>query len=332
MCFDRPAVVVNLIVRLGACMAYQVHVSTPAGGVLCVMKGAIAFSLDPDRAVFGRVARFSYGVRTLRPFRVEVDRAEKKFWNSAANAFYVRDAFAVLVRKGELLKENDVVNHVVSKKKSTSRDIRLTVHASTSDHPVYVDDAGCHQLAQLDIPMPNPASESANVAIRFGGTEIHVMAVDTLTSRRVETSIAFETSNLETRSAHQPQAARPVLVLQTRYVLKVRSVSTVAIRDRALELIRAHDPECSVLVTPDFDKGLHVLYTGHAERSFCMAARKSLMQLVGSSKQRCHPSSHVVVFLRSNCNIFSWLFLLRDMSCIYFHCRICLVYVCEFDL
>ncbi len=92
--------------------AAGLDVKESATKVHCVMNGAITFAMEPQRAVFGRVARSTYGIRTFRRFRDGVDPDDKRFVDAYGHSF-CKDVFEVLVKKGTLLHENDAARCVV---------------------------------------------------------------------------------------------------------------------------------------------------------------------------------------------------------------------------
>jgi hypothetical protein len=167
----------------------DVVLCVPANGVLAIMKGAILFGLDPNRAILGRMSRYTYGISVCRRAQAD-DLPGKLFSHPRFSEMWCHDIFDVFVKRGQLVKVNEQISHVLEKHRPTDTQACMSILCSDSA-PKYSDDPACQTLALLKLPMLE-SSQYLTVTFLFGGTEIKVTARDNDTGREVDATLSFQ--------------------------------------------------------------------------------------------------------------------------------------------
>lgn len=165
---------------------HRVVVPNEAG--LAVLKGAVLFGHNPN-IISERVAKYSYGIASYEKFDHTIHKNEKK------DNKYCKDVFDVHVKKGTRL----VLNEIQSRREyEPNRDEQTVMEFEfyTSEEekiPKYVTDPGCFYLGTLSVDLPKPVKGKKRgvfVNMIFGGTELHVKAVNKINN--AETSATFD--------------------------------------------------------------------------------------------------------------------------------------------
>ncbi|XP_045205238.2 heat shock 70 kDa protein 12A-like isoform X2 [Mercenaria mercenaria] len=164
----------------------------PEDAGLAVLKGAVIFGHNPVTIV-SRIAKFSYGVRVYRDFQDGVHPNAKKI--CVGGKVKCKDVFASHVKKGQEL----VVGEAQSNQRYTPLEadqmsLIFDIYTSTEENPMYVTDAGCVNVGQLEVEVPDLSGGKERgvwVQMIFGGTEIVVEAKDEKTGKITKSSFDF---------------------------------------------------------------------------------------------------------------------------------------------
>nr|XP_022286343.1 heat shock 70 kDa protein 12A-like [Crassostrea virginica] len=164
------------------------HFLIPDYPELAVLKGAVYFGHIP-KAVSGRFARFTYGVKICRRFRPGEDQESKGIVDD--EELLCHDIFFPIVRRGDEIKAGIGYSCKSKAFKPNQQKLCVTVFVSCDGEPKYIDDEGCKALGTLTI---NPLKESEKYieiehTIYFGETNLIFRAKQCGSHTWVETSI-----------------------------------------------------------------------------------------------------------------------------------------------
>ncbi|PNH04920.1 hypothetical protein TSOC_008971 [Tetrabaena socialis] len=199
-----------------ACMARsELRVVLPPGLVQAI--GPLR--LAPTR-LSARRCRRSYGVGMSRPWTNEdaVSNAASgyptKWWNEDKQTYYAGSVFNRLAKRGELVAVSQVVKMKCSPARRLVKAVPVTLYETPSNEARYYCEPDMRQLAHVTIDLPkdwaskvsdpedypleapslpglSKAEPPVQVEVRFGATELSLVARDLKTGNAVATTISW---------------------------------------------------------------------------------------------------------------------------------------------
>ncbi|MGX5213849.1 Hsp70 family protein [Streptomyces violaceus] len=172
----------------------EVKVVIPQDPAVAVLGGAVHFAYDPS-VIWGRRSKYTYGFGCSMPFRDGVDPVNKRFTNGEGD-IRCNGRFAVMVRRGDLVPVDRVVEDSIKVTKRGARTVDIPLFATFSDEPRYTDEEGCEQMgnvtADVSGSMNLPSSKrKVDIYYAFGGSEIAVETRDRVSGARRKATITF---------------------------------------------------------------------------------------------------------------------------------------------
>lgn len=159
----------------------NMRIITPVDAGTVVLKGAVLFGHKP-MTITSRVCRFTYGVAVGKPFIDGTHPNDKRY--TAGGRVLCRDIFDKYIEAGETVK-NGVMKNCPMPYSGYGRGhttARVRVYRSDVKSPQFVTDKGCVQLGELIVYLPDVEEDEAGgnvqVGMDFGGTELHVEAIE----------------------------------------------------------------------------------------------------------------------------------------------------------
>lgn len=150
----------------------------PAEAGLAVLKGAVLYGHEP-LTIVSRIAKCSYGVRVYRDFIEGTHPPDKKI--TVGKKVKCKDVFAVHVKKGQTLVANEPqLSQRYTALEADQTSLVFDVYTSSEDNPMYVTDASCMYVGQLEVEVSGSAGKDRGVSVKmvYSGTEILVEAKD----------------------------------------------------------------------------------------------------------------------------------------------------------
>ncbi|GIL73635.1 hypothetical protein Vretifemale_3734, partial [Volvox reticuliferus] len=176
----------------------------PADPGAAVVTGAAIYGVLPYM-VTARRCRVSYGIITTRPWTGEdalhaaANGYPEKFWHSEENKYYASDVYTRFVDRGQLVQVDEVVKHTVLPLYDDSTSVNIVLYSTTDNTARYIKSPGMDRHARILLELPRIGSmpqrrhdRKLEVEMRFGGTELALVATDLLTKNSVATSIRFD--------------------------------------------------------------------------------------------------------------------------------------------
>lgn len=171
----------------------RIDILIPSEAQMSVIKGAVLFGHNPTE-IKSRVARKTYGYNTVVEFNAEIHNALKL--KTYDDIDYCGDIFRAFVQQGDEVSIGNVIkrNHTPVEADQTGMDITYYCMDGLPKSVQYTDDPGMQKLANIHVDMPNlegGRDRKVEVSIQFGGTEIHISAIDKLTGNKAATKLDF---------------------------------------------------------------------------------------------------------------------------------------------
>lgn len=164
----------------------------PEDAGLVVLKGAVIFGHNPV-VIVSRIAKFSYGVRIYRDFEDGVHPKSKKIHIGGMDK--CKDVFAIHVKKGqELVVGEAQTNQRYTPLAANQISLIFDIYTCPEENPQYVTDAGCVNIGQLEVEVPNLSGGKERgvwIQMIFGGTEIVVEAKDESSGKITKATFDF---------------------------------------------------------------------------------------------------------------------------------------------
>ncbi|XP_052793875.1 heat shock 70 kDa protein 12A-like [Mya arenaria] len=160
----------------------------PADAGLAVLKGAVIFGHDPS-VIQVRRCRYTYGVRSSKPFKEGVHPESKKFIDDDGDVL-CSDMFDKHVETGQPVEygKSQVAESYCPTSKAATR-MTFEVFASSERDPTFVTEPSCKKLGSLQVDIAGSGTNrSVTVEMSFSGTELHVQAHETRTPDRRTTA------------------------------------------------------------------------------------------------------------------------------------------------
>lgn len=163
----------------------------PTESHVAIVKGAVLYGFDPT-IVQERVAALSYGIgfsTDFDPSKHPESRKQIIDGKARCNGLY-REFIAV----GTRLRTDDICERIV---KPGRKDLKTTtINIYCAPHNVmFLDDPACRKLASIHVELGDcsvVADRQIHVMMKFGGTELHVVATDKVTGEAFDASIDFQ--------------------------------------------------------------------------------------------------------------------------------------------
>ena len=162
----------------------------PKDPELAIVKGAVLFGFQP-RNVKERIAPYTYGVKSVRPFLKDVhDETKcKKFLQKGV--YKCDNLFAKFVEIGMPIRYGEVQGEREFQPLSEeTRNVTIYIYACTERFPEYVTDKGCEKRAKVELELLEyniPLDERIiTVNFMFSDSEITVTAREKHSGNRVD--------------------------------------------------------------------------------------------------------------------------------------------------
>ena len=177
-------------VRAGVKGINEQNIINPTESHVAIVKGAVLYGFDPT-IVQERVAALSYGIGTSTAFDPSKHPESKKQiidGKARCNGLY-----SEFIAVGTKLRTDDVYEKIV---KPGRKDLmRITIKIYCAPHKVmFLDDPACRKLADIHVELGDGsvvADRQIKVRMKFGGTELHVVATDQVTGESFDASVEF---------------------------------------------------------------------------------------------------------------------------------------------
>ena len=159
---------------------YKMKFVFPEKPMLCVVDGAIRYALYKE-FVTERVMKYTYGVligRTLESARkhpnISEEHIEKyKYFDQIEKKYKVRQCFAPFVKKGEIVKHNQVIRRIFGSPQGSC--ITIRVYASTDPNPAVATNLTMVKERKIKIPPSfDKKKDRIRTTFHFGKTSIKV--------------------------------------------------------------------------------------------------------------------------------------------------------------
>ncbi|MER5214140.1 Hsp70 family protein [Streptomyces sp. NPDC002838] len=172
----------------------EVKVLMPQDPAVAVLGGAVHFAYNPA-VIWGRRSKYTYGYECAMPFRDGIDPKGKRFVSEDGDVM-CNDRFKVVVRRGDAVGVDEVVETSLSVIQRSIRTFDIGLLATFSDDPQYIDEEGCERVgavvADVTGSVGRPSSErKLDIYYAFGGTEIAVETRDRVSDVRRKATIEF---------------------------------------------------------------------------------------------------------------------------------------------
>ncbi|PNH04912.1 Heat shock protein 12A, partial [Tetrabaena socialis] len=163
-------------------------VLTPREPGAAIVTGAVLFGRQPTR-LSARRCRCSYGVGTSRPWTSE---------DAVSNAAF-EGVFTRLVKRAELVAVGQVAKKKCAPVLRSQAAIMFTLYDTPSNEARYTGEPDMRQLAHIKLELPkdwastvsDPEDYPLEVEVRFGATELSLVARDMKTGDAVATTITW---------------------------------------------------------------------------------------------------------------------------------------------
>ncbi|XP_052760640.1 heat shock 70 kDa protein 12A-like [Mya arenaria] len=166
----------------------------PLDAGLAVLKGAVIFGHN-KREIVSRIARYSYGLKTVRVFDPEEHPVERMYIDSKRHGKpSVGGCFSKLIKRGDAVEAQNSSEPKSFYPFSHGTGFAAKLYCSSQTIcPRFVDEEGCNFIGQFNVPCLDIFGNvgPANVSLLFGGTEIEARAVLQSTLENVTATFDF---------------------------------------------------------------------------------------------------------------------------------------------
>ena len=170
----------------------NVKVIIPKEAASAVLRGAVCYGHSPT-TISQRVLKYTYGVRGAVPFKEGIHPQSKHFLGAEGPC--CDDIFYKHVEKDQAIEVGDAsVGTTFTPALHNQEIMHLRFYASESKDPVYVDDAGCENIGELDLDIshvPGNLERKVYVSLNFWDTEPHATALVEGTGEKVTARFNF---------------------------------------------------------------------------------------------------------------------------------------------
>lgn len=172
----------------------EVRVLMPQDPAVAVLGGAVHFAYDPA-VIWGRRSKYTYGYECSMSYRDGVDPKGKRHVTEDGEEMCA-DRFRVVVKRGETVRVDEVVDTVLRVTPRSSRVFEIGLFATFSDDPQYTTEDGCEQVGTVTADVTgsigrHPNERMLDIYYAFGGTEIAVETRDRISDVRRKATIEF---------------------------------------------------------------------------------------------------------------------------------------------
>lgn len=178
-------------VRAGVKRINEENIINPTESHVAIVKGAVLYGFNPT-IVQERVAALSYGIgisTDFDPSKHSESRKQIIDGKARCNGLY-----SEFIAVGTKLRTDYAYEKIV---KPGKKDLmRTTIKVFCAPHKVmYLDDRACRKLADIHVELGDGsvvADRQIKVRMKFGGTELHVVATDQVTGESFDASVEFQ--------------------------------------------------------------------------------------------------------------------------------------------
>ena len=166
------------------------NIINPPESHVAIVKGAVLYGFDPT-IVQERVAALSYGIGTSTAFDPSKHpESRKQIIDGKARC---NGLYSEFIAVGTKLRTDDAYEKIV---KPGRKDLmRTTIKIFCAPHKVmFLDDPACRKLADIHVELGDGsvvADREIKIRMKFGGTELHVVATDQVTGESFDASVEF---------------------------------------------------------------------------------------------------------------------------------------------
>lgn len=163
----------------------------PTESHVAIVKGAVLYGFDPT-IVQERVAARSYGIGTSTDFDPSKHpESRKQIIDGKARC---NGLYSEFIAVGTRLRTDDIRERTVKPGRKDMK--RTTIKIYSAPHNVmFLDDPACRMLASIHVELGDGSvveERQIQVRMKFGGTELHVVATDKVTGESFDASVEFQ--------------------------------------------------------------------------------------------------------------------------------------------
>ena len=178
-------------VRAGVKGINEQNIINPPESHVAIVKGAVLYGFNPT-IVQERVAALSYGIGTSTDFDPSKHPESKK--QIIDGKVRCNGLYSEFIAVGTKLRNDGVKEKIV---KPGKKDLmRTTIKIFCAPHKVmFLDDPACRKLADIHVELGDGSvvvDRQIKVRMKFGGTELHVVATDQVTGESFDASVEFQ--------------------------------------------------------------------------------------------------------------------------------------------
>ncbi|KAG2484378.1 hypothetical protein HYH03_016794 [Edaphochlamys debaryana] len=169
-----------------------------------VVKGAVIFGALPS-IISGRRCRLSYGVGVDMEWTSEaaVHAASygypEKYWHTEDECYCAEGCFYEFINRGQLVNVDQVVEHTCCPLYKTQNSVTFPLYSTPINGALYTSAPQMEELAHVTLELPAGWSRNLSkasdyllkVEMRFGATELSLVATDPRTKDAVAVSVAW---------------------------------------------------------------------------------------------------------------------------------------------
>ena len=177
-------------VRAGVKGINEQKIINPPESHVAIVKGAVLYGFNPT-IVQERIAALSYGIgisMDFDPSKHPESRKQIIDGKAICNGLY-----SEFIAVGTKLRTDDAYEKIV--KPGRKDQMRTTIKIYCAPHKVmFLDDPACRKLADIHVELGDGsvvADREIKVRMKFGGTELHVVAMDQVTGEAFDASVEF---------------------------------------------------------------------------------------------------------------------------------------------
>ncbi|GLC34802.1 hypothetical protein PLESTM_000241700 [Pleodorina starrii] len=177
----------------------------PADPGAAVVTGAVISGAFTD-VITARRCRASYGVRIDRVWTTEdatcaaIHNYPRKSWHNEHKKYYAGDVYDRFVEVGQLVQVGEVVQHPFTPMYKTASSVAFDLYKTGQPSARYTAESGMEKLATVILELPpgwsrnlaSSANYSLQAEMRFGATELSLVARDRKTNNAVAATILWD--------------------------------------------------------------------------------------------------------------------------------------------
>ncbi|XP_052795749.1 heat shock 70 kDa protein 12A-like isoform X2 [Mya arenaria] len=174
----------------------NMKVIIPFDAGLAVLKGAVIFGHAPV-VITSRVCPRTYGMAVSKLY-VEGQYPEDKAETDISQRKIVRNVFHKYMQVGQPTKVGQSITSLPLSVRAGQQQARVRIFASKNSCPCFVTDEGCSYLGEILVDVPEMEFDEGGtieVQMTFGGTELHVEALEKKSKQMYKSRFDFLSGN-----------------------------------------------------------------------------------------------------------------------------------------